>query len=316
MYPHRTKLREKSSGSGFTSYRITSYLTLSQATIQKKAEERGEEPKAMPAPDPLNPNNDGLIVATDFDAPPSPKSKGKKNKKGKLVKRGPSPVEKLKTQVVNIKTMLMNTFFYPFRVFAFYMDMVIENIALITQNMGAIIALAYKAMVKQIKDSPPFAGEEIYEPLEEEEENDEDENEGDEEEGYNNYSSNGEKKISFLDLHELNINFTDNKNNPIFHFDIRKTQSYRPSPMVVDPIASKASIEAIKECAERAGTIPPAMEGPYANIPLSTVLSNITEDDLQNFLRYVKVYPGNYVGRNLKISETFATWVVYGAPTP
>ena len=133
---------------------------------------------------------------------------------------------------------------------------------------------------------------------------------------YDKYDEKGYKKISFLDLHELNINFTDNKNNALFNFDVRKTQSYKPSPMVVDPIATRGAIQAIHECAERAASIPPAMEGPYANIPLSTVLSSINEDDLQCFLRYVKVYPGNYVGRNLKISETFATWVVYGAPTP
>ena len=43
---------------------------------------------------------------------------------------------------------------------------------------------------------------------------------------------------------------------------------------------------------------------------------NIVEEDLMAFLNYVKAFPGNYVSRNLKISETFATWVVYGAPTP
>jgi len=314
MDPNKTKLRDKSSGEGMTSYRITSYLTLSQTTMNKRAESKGEELKEVSS-DPLN---DGVIVATDLDAPPSV-SKNKRNKKGKLVKKGPSPVEKLKSQFATIKETIANTLFYPFRVLAFYLDMLIENIALITQNMGAILSLAYKAMMKQIKDSPPFAGQEVYEPeaeAEGEEAGEEEENNVENPDGYEKYDENGVKKVSFLDLHELNINFTDNKNNALFNFDMRKTQSYRPSPIVVDPIATRAAIQAIHECAERAASIPPAMEGPFANIPLSTVLANINEEDLQCFLRYVKVYPGNYVGRNLKISETFATWVVYGAPTP
>lgn len=324
MSPNKTKLRDKSSGDGITSYRITSYLTLSQTTVNRKAEERGDEIEAA-VPDLFN---EGVLVATDLSLSPA-KKKPKKDKKGKLIRRGPSPVEKIKNNLSNIKEMIVNTVFYPFSVFAYYLDIILENIALITQNMGAIMALAYKAMVKQVKETSVFKGEEIYEPVEEtEEEEDEEDEEGEGEDGelkarhpkkegeYDAYDDNGFKKISFLDLQELNINFTDNKNNPLFHFDMRKTQSYRPSPMVIDPIASRASIQAIKECAERAGSIPPAMEGPYANIPLSTVLGNVQETDLQSFLRYVKAYPGNYVGRNLKISETFATWIVYGAPSP
>ncbi|MBC7472828.1 MAG: hypothetical protein H7263_00945 [Candidatus Sericytochromatia bacterium] len=315
MSPNKSKLKDKSSGDGVSSYRITSYLTLSQTTINKRAEAKGEEAKEV-MPDLFN---DGVIVATDIDAPSS--TKPKRDKKGKLIKKGLSPIEKVKLQFNNIKEMITNTISYPFRIIGFYLDIILENVALITQNMGAILSLAYRAMVKQIKDSKPFKGEDLYEPLEPElEEDDEDEEKNEENHddgsGYNKYTEDGIKKISFLDLHELNINFTDNKNNALFHFDIRKTQSYRPSPMVIDPIATKASIGAIHECAERAASIPPAMEGPYANIPLSTVLSNIDEGDLQAFLRYVKVYPGNYVGRNLKISETFATWIVYGAPSP
>jgi hypothetical protein len=320
MSPDKTKLRDKSSGDGITSYRITSYLTLSQSSASKKDGTEDEAPASM-----FNDLfNEGVLVATDTDPTLGKKSK-KGSKKSKEVKRAVSPVERIKNNVTNIKEMIVNTVMYPFSIFAYYLDMILENIALITQNMGAIMALAYKAVVKQVKESSVFQGEEIYEPDYSQEEDEEDEDSDDEsitinketrEGEYSQYDSSGNKKISFLDLHELNIIFTDNKGNALFHFDIRKTQSYRPSPMVIDPIATKAAIEAIKECAERAASIPPAMEGPYANIPLSTVLSTIEENDLQAFLRYVKIYPGNYVGRNLKISETFATWIVYGAPSP
>lgn len=320
MSQDKTKLRDKSSGDGITSYRITSYLTLSQGSASKKDGSDDEAPASMFS----DLFNEGVLVATDTDSPSLKKSK-KGSKKSKEVKRAPSPVERIKNNITNIKDMIVNTVMYPFSVFAYYLDMILENIALITQNMGAIMALAYKAVVKQVKESSVFQGEEIEEPdyLSDYENDDSDEDDNDivvkkeiREGEYSQYDESGNKKISFLDLHELNIIFTDNKGNALFNFDIRKTQSYRPSPMVIDPIATKAAIEAIRECAERAASIPPAMEGPYANIPLSTVLSTIEEFDLQAFLRYVKVYPGNYVGRNLKISETFATWIVYGAPSP
>jgi hypothetical protein len=322
MAPTNKKLRDDSSGSDFTSYRITSYLTLSQSTASKKAMENGEDFKAE---DDLF--EEGVLVATDED--PKIRKKSKKDKKNKKVIRKESPVQKIKKNIANIKEMFVNTVMYPFSVFAFYLDIILDNIALITQNMGAILALAYKAVVRQAQESEFFQGKEVEEEPSEDENNEDEEqsdnvfepNQGSvkDENGselYNQFDQDGNKKISFLDLHELNITFTDNKNEALFSFDLRKTQSYRPSPMVIDPIATRIAIEAIKECAERAGSIPPAMEGPYANIPLSAVLSNITEVDLQSFLRYVKVYPGNYVGRNLKISETFATWIVYGAPSP
>ncbi len=122
--------------------------------------------------------------------------------------------------------------------------------------------------------------------------------------------------VSFVDLKELNVEFTDNYDQPLFDFSKYANSQYQVSKMIVDPTAMETALWAIRECAARAGAIPPAQEGPYANLPLNEVMDNITEEDLLAFLNYVKAFPGNYVSRNLKISETFATWVVYGAPTP
>ncbi|MBF2053049.1 MAG: hypothetical protein IGS03_06235, partial [Candidatus Sericytochromatia bacterium] len=122
--------------------------------------------------------------------------------------------------------------------------------------------------------------------------------------------------VSFVDLYELNVSFTDNYDEPLFDFSKYANSQYQVSKMVADPVASEAALWAIQECAQRAGAIPPAQEGPYANLPLTQVMGQATMEDLQAFLRYVKAFPGNYVSRNLKVSETFATWVVYGAPAP
>ncbi len=121
--------------------------------------------------------------------------------------------------------------------------------------------------------------------------------------------------VSFVELHELNVEFTDNYDQPLFDFSRYANSQYQVSRTVVDPQAMEQALWSIRECAARAGAIPPAQEGPYANIPLPEIMNNITDMDLQSFLQYVKAYPGNYVSRSLKISETFATWVVYGAPS-
>ncbi|MBC7545392.1 MAG: hypothetical protein H7338_21915 [Candidatus Sericytochromatia bacterium] len=123
-----------------------------------------------------------------------------------------------------------------------------------------------------------------------------------------------ERQVSFCDLFAFNVQFTDNQDVPLYNFEGQKKSRYAASPLVVDPIANEKAMIAIRECAERANGIPPATEGRYAGLPLGLVLMNATEEDLQGFLGYVRAYPGNYVGRNLKVSETFATWIVYGAP--
>lgn len=121
--------------------------------------------------------------------------------------------------------------------------------------------------------------------------------------------------ISFVDLYEMNVTFTDNYGLPLYDFRQNRNR-YGFSKTVVDPLATDNALEAIRECADRAHNLPSAEEGLYAGIPLSQVLGHVQEEDLQGFLYYVSAYPGNYIGRNLKISETFATWVIYGAPSP
>lgn len=122
--------------------------------------------------------------------------------------------------------------------------------------------------------------------------------------------------VSFLELYEMNITFTDNHGLPIFDFNVNRRIRYSLSKAVVDPVATENALMCIRECAGRAENIPPPTEGRYAGVLVAEVLAYASDADLQGFLQYVKAFPGNYIGRNLKMSETFATWVVYGAPEP
>lgn len=55
-------------------------------------------------------------------------------------------------------------------------------------------------------------------------------------------------------------------------------------------------------------------EGPYAGRKVLDVMIAATEKDLADFMGYVHARPRRYAGNRWKISETFATWVVAGAP--
>lgn len=195
----------------------------------------------------------------------------------------------------------------------YYTDVVLDLQNSVQKEMKEAATLAYKGFMNQLKQRSPLAVPYQHGPGEP----------GAAPGGYPNdpqYAPPPEAPryapVSFADLQELNVEFTDNYDQPLFDFAKYANSQYKVSKMIVDPAAMEAALWAIRECATRAGAIPPAQEGPYANIPLNEVMDNIVEEDLMAFLNYVKAFPGNYVSRNLKISETFATWVVYGAPTP
>jgi len=195
----------------------------------------------------------------------------------------------------------------------FYTDMIIDLQGSAQTELKEAFNLAFKGVIEKLKEKSP-----INLPLQQQAPayaapNDE---QGPQYPEFGPPGAGEQTPVSFVDLHELNVTFTDNYDQALFDFSKYANSQYQVSKLIVDPAATEGALWAIRECASRAGAIPPAQEGPYANLPLSDVMSNITEEELQAFLRYVKAFPGNYVSRNLKISETFATWIVYGAPQP
>ena len=59
----------------------------------------------------------------------------------------------------------------------------------------------------------------------------------------------------------------------------------------------------------------PVESGDYAGKKTLDVMIKCTAGDLVNFFDYMIARPRNYAGREWKVSEVFATWVVEGAPT-
>jgi len=120
------------------------------------------------------------------------------------------------------------------------------------------------------------------------------------------------KLAGFNEMIELNIIFTDNYKKVLYH----KTSdsAYKLSRMEEELVSANA-IESIKECSEFTLELPPAESGIYAGIPIHEIMSNVTKEDIYTFLGFVKSFPGKYIAKSWKISETFATWLINNAPT-
>ncbi|HSC54140.1 MAG TPA: CHAT domain-containing protein [Phnomibacter sp.] len=60
--------------------------------------------------------------------------------------------------------------------------------------------------------------------------------------------------------------------------------------------------------------ITPIQSGLYQGRSIIGVMDSITAEDAKLFLRFVISYPGKYMGYSYKFNETFATWLLNGAP--
>lgn len=128
-------------------------------------------------------------------------------------------------------------------------------------------------------------------------------------------ASDFKKPVTFLELAERNIIFTDNKKRPLYSLDqLRDKSGYTASEAIVNPLILENIINAFMEVAPKAKSIPTPELGKYANITMEEVMSNIKEEDIMEFLEYVRNFPRGYVGKNYRITESFAGWAVSGTP--
>lgn len=123
------------------------------------------------------------------------------------------------------------------------------------------------------------------------------------------------EKVSFLELAEKNIIFCDNRKRPLYTLEqMRGKHGYTASEEVLAPMILENIIEAFHEVAPKAKAIPTPTSGIYANMPMDMVMEQIGSEDIMRFLNYVQRFPRGYVGKNFRITESFAGWVVSGTP--
>jgi hypothetical protein len=121
------------------------------------------------------------------------------------------------------------------------------------------------------------------------------------------------RQANYSDMLELNIIFTDNMKKPLYKKK-PNTTAMRLGAMEEDLIMSNA-ILAINECAEFTLELPAPSTGLFAGQRIYDIMANVTKNDVSVFLGFVKAFPGKYIGKEWKISETFATWLINNAPT-
>lgn len=123
------------------------------------------------------------------------------------------------------------------------------------------------------------------------------------------------EKVSFVELAEKNIIFCDNRKRPLYTLEqMRGKHGYTASEEVLSPMILENILKAFHEVAPKAKAIPTPSSGIYANIPMDQVMDGISEEDVMRFLNYVQRFPRGYVGKNFRITESFAGWVVSGTP--
>lgn len=122
-----------------------------------------------------------------------------------------------------------------------------------------------------------------------------------------------EKVIEFSDMLMLNITFTDNHRTPLY--TQQQTRGTGRLGKMEEELIMNQALDAIRECAGFTAKLPDPSEGPYAGRPISDIMENVEPDDVRRFLAFVKSYPGKYIGKTWKISETFATWLLNNAPS-
>lgn len=123
------------------------------------------------------------------------------------------------------------------------------------------------------------------------------------------------EKISFLELAEKNIIFCDNRKRPLYTQEkMIGKHGYTASEEVLAPMIFEEIMRAFQEVAPKAKAIPTPTSGMFAGTPMDQVMENINEEHILMFLNYVKKFPRGYVGKNFRITESFAGWVVSGTP--
>ncbi|MBT9559593.1 MAG: CHAT domain-containing protein [Myxococcales bacterium] len=107
------------------------------------------------------------------------------------------------------------------------------------------------------------------------------------------------------------ITFTDNQRADFTTLEALVTApDDREEKRVLD-----AMVLAGRDVVDQAGGIAgQAKWGRLKGKSVADALAAATPDDYADFLRFVAAYPGKYIGKSWKISETFATWIVNGAP--
>jgi CHAT domain-containing protein/uncharacterized protein HemY len=121
----------------------------------------------------------------------------------------------------------------------------------------------------------------------------------------------------FRDLTLLQITFTDNYKDRVHTLN---QVLFKDSKKLEDSLLG-ACVKHVKEVYDlykddkgQGVLFNKLTEGRYKGKNCMDVMGKATNADIMSFLKFVRSYPGKYMGNTYKISETFATWIINNAP--
>lgn len=114
-----------------------------------------------------------------------------------------------------------------------------------------------------------------------------------------------------FDLYLNGITFLDNFKKPIVTLE----EVLAANDDSGEKKALAAMVEAGKEVVEFTTNMKEQVShGKWQGARITGILEVSAPDDYRAFLRFVRDYPGKYIGKSWKISETYATWLINDAP--
>lgn len=113
---------------------------------------------------------------------------------------------------------------------------------------------------------------------------------------------------------EINVLFYDNESNPLYDLTTLLSLADYPSQAKIMSVMAeqvRGTAEWLYDPDEEHENV---SSGAFAGTNFWEAMLRCNTSDIRAFLRFVRSYPGRYMGINYKINETWATWVINFTP--
>jgi len=126
------------------------------------------------------------------------------------------------------------------------------------------------------------------------------------------------KRSIFFDLAKVNIEFHTKDNSIPYHFrQLLEDDGPRMEQDILSLMATdvQETVPEIQDLVKKnPGWTEPLKLGRFAGVSMLEGMTKTRPEDVAMFLRFVRSFPGKYMGQTWKINESYATWMLNGTP--
>ncbi len=119
------------------------------------------------------------------------------------------------------------------------------------------------------------------------------------------------------DMVALGVTFLDDYRHPMMsHRSVLYTLSEKQENLILDMMVTmvQGTAKSLYKPGTTTSNMTPLEGGGFDGINMWEAMLKTTREDMKVFLRFVKDYPGKYMGRRFRIDETYATWIINSTP--